>query len=78
VTLLALGGEPLAGGAWFGDLLTALGAVAFAIHLVLLDRYAKAGGPRTLLLPQVAVVALLSLAGAVGRSSRLRFRPKCG
>ncbi len=66
VALLALGGESLAGGAWFGDLLTAFCAVAFAIHLVLLDRYAKAGDPRALLLPQVAVVAILSLAGAGG------------
>ncbi|GAB4309817.1 MAG: DMT family transporter [Candidatus Bipolaricaulota bacterium] len=66
VTLLALGGESLAGGAWFGDLLTALCAVAFAVHLVLLGRYAKAGDPRALLFPQVAVVALLSLAGAGG------------
>lgn len=66
VALLAVGGEPLAGGAWVGDVLTALCAVAFAVHLVLLDRYAKAGDPRALLLPQVAVVALLSLAGAGG------------
>ncbi|MBC7221093.1 DMT family transporter [Candidatus Bipolaricaulota bacterium] len=64
VTLLSLGGGALGGGVWLGDLLTALCAVAFALHLVLLDRYAKAGDPQALLAPQLALVALLSLAGA--------------
>ncbi len=64
VCLLALGGDSLAGGSWFGDLLTSFCAGAFALHLVLLDRYAKAGDPRALLAPQVGLVALLSLAGA--------------
>ncbi len=64
LALLTLGGGSLAGGTWIGDGLTALCAVAFAVHLVLLDRYAKAGDPRTLLAPQLGLVALLSLAGA--------------
>lgn len=64
VALLALGGGKLAGGSAFGDLLTVFCAVSFALHLVFVDRYAKAGNPRALLLPQVGVVALLSLAGA--------------
>lgn len=64
VSLLALGGSGLDGGSWFGDLLTAFCAIAFAVHLVLLDRYAKAGDPRVLLAPQVGLVALLSLAGS--------------
>ncbi len=63
VALLALGGEGLAGGAWLGDLLTVGCAAAFAFHLVLVDRYAKAADPQALLLPQVLLVALLSLAG---------------
>jgi len=64
VSLLALGGDALGGGSWFGDLLTALCAIAFAVHLVLLDRYAKQGDPRALLVPQLGLVALLSLAGS--------------
>jgi len=64
VSLLALGGEGLAGGSWFGDLLTVFCAIAFALHLVLLDRYAKAGDYRALLPPKIGLVALLSLAGA--------------
>ncbi len=64
VSLLALGGDSLGGGSWFGDLLTAFCAIAFAVHLVLLDRCAKAGDPRALLAPQLAFVALLSLAGS--------------
>lgn len=67
LSLLSLGGATVGGGAWFGDLLTALCAVAFAMHLVLLDRYAKAGDPRALLAPQVGLVALLSLAGSAWR-----------
>lgn len=61
---LSLGGASLGEGTWFGDLLTALCAVAFALHLVLLDRYAKAADPRSLLAPQVGLVALLSLVGS--------------
>ncbi len=64
VALLALGGDALAGGSWWGDVLTALCAIAFALHLVLLDRYAKEGDPQALLVPQLALVALMSLAGA--------------
>jgi len=64
VALLALGGNGMAGGTWFGDLLTVICAIAFAVYLVLLERYAKAGDYRALLPPQIGLVALLSLAGA--------------
>jgi drug/metabolite transporter (DMT)-like permease len=67
LVLLTVGGGELGGGAWLGDLLTALCAVSFALHLVLLDRFAKAGHPRALLAPQIGVVALLSLAGAAAQ-----------
>lgn len=63
VTLLVLGGEGVAGGTWQGDLLTLGCSAAFALHLVLVERYTKAIAPRALLLPQVLLVALLSLAG---------------
>lgn len=64
VALLALGGEGLAGGAWLGDFLTVLCAFSFALHLVLVEGAARAVPPRALLVPQLGVVALLSLAGA--------------
>lgn len=63
VALLVLGGEGLVGGTWQGDLLTVGCAAAFALHLVLVERSAKAIAPRALLLPQVLLVALFSLAG---------------
>ncbi|MCX7750063.1 MAG: DMT family transporter [Candidatus Bipolaricaulota bacterium] len=74
VALLALGGEGLAGGAWLGDFLTVLCAFSFALHLVLIEESARAVPPRALLVPQLAVVALLALAGAGGRGE-LRFPP---
>lgn len=64
VALLALGGEGVAGGTWFGDLLTVICAVAFALYLVLLERYVKAGDHRALLFPQLLFVAALSFLGA--------------
>jgi len=64
VALLSLGGGDLAGGSLLGDLLTVVCAISFALHLVLVDRYAKAGDPRTLLVSQVGLVAVISLAGA--------------
>lgn len=64
LSLLVLGGgEPL-GPTGFGDLLTILCALAFALYLVLLDRYTKSADFLSLFLPQLGVVALLSLVGA--------------
>jgi len=48
----------------FGDLLTLACAVSFALYLVLLDRYTKQSDFLSLFLPQLGVVAVLSLLGA--------------
>ncbi len=64
VALLALGAEGLGGGAWLGDFLTVVCAFSFALHLVLVEEAARVVPPRALLFPQLAVVGLLSLAGA--------------
>lgn len=64
VALLVLGGEGFGGGVWLGDFLTVLCAFSFALHLVLVEESARSAAPRGLLLPQLAVVAVLSLAGA--------------
>lgn len=48
-----------------GDLLTIAGALAFAAHLLLVDRFVRRDDYRALLVVQVAVVALLSIAGAL-------------
>jgi len=65
LVLLVLGGRTSLGPTGFGDLLTLVCAVSFALYLVLLDRYTKQGDFLTLLPPQLGVVALLSLLGAV-------------
>ncbi|HAF70600.1 MAG: hypothetical protein XD60_0737 [Acetothermia bacterium 64_32] len=64
LVLLVLGGEAALGPTGFGDLLTLICALAFALYLVLLDRYTKKGDFLTMLPAQLGVVALLSLAGA--------------
>jgi len=48
-----------------GDLLTVGCAVAFAVHLLLVDRFVRTDDYRGLLFVQVAVVALLSTAGTL-------------
>jgi drug/metabolite transporter (DMT)-like permease len=48
-----------------GDLLTLFGAVAFAAHLILVDRFVRKDDYRVLLVIQVAVVAVLSVAGTL-------------
>ena len=48
-----------------GDLLTLVGAAAFATHLLLVDRFVRRDDYRVLLLVQVAVVAALSVGGAL-------------
>ncbi len=64
VAFLALGGEGDLAGSLFGDLLTVVCAVSFAIYIALLARYAKAGPIGPLLPLQLLVVAGLSLVGA--------------
>ncbi len=73
VALLALGGEGWAGGSAFGDFLTVVCALAFALYLVLLERYVRAGDPWALLLPQLLTVATLSLMGSAA-TENLAFR----
>jgi len=64
VALLALtGNEPL-GPTGFGDFLTVLCAISFALYIALLARYAKGEKASALLLGQLSVVFLLSLLGA--------------
>jgi drug/metabolite transporter (DMT)-like permease len=63
LSLLVLGGAEPLGPTGFGDLLTILCALAFALYLVFLDRYTKSADFLSLFLPQLGVVALLSLAG---------------
>jgi len=69
VGLLALGGEGLAGGSAFGDFLTVLCAVGFALYLVLLERKVRAGDHLSLLAPQLWTVAALALVGATAFES---------
>jgi len=64
LSLLVLGGREPLGPTGFGDLLTIICALAFALYLVFLDRYTKTTDFLSLFLPQLGVVALLSLAGA--------------
>lgn len=64
VALLSLGGEAGGEGSLFGDLLTVICAVSFAVYIALLARYAKSAGIGPLLPLQLAAVALLSLLGA--------------
>lgn len=64
VALLTLGGGDPLGATGFGDFLTFLCAVSFAVYMVLLERYVRAGDWQALLPPQLGVVALLSLVGA--------------
>jgi len=64
VALLALtGNEPL-GPTGFGDFLTVLCAISFALYIALLARYAKGEKASALLFGQLSVVFLLSLLGA--------------
>ena len=64
VALLALtGNEPL-GPTGFGDFLTVLCAISFALYIALLARYAKEEKANALLLGQLSAVFLLSLLGA--------------
>ena len=64
LSLLVLGGREPLGPTGFGDFLTILCALAFALYLVLLDRYTKTEDFLSLFAPQLGVVALLSLVGA--------------
>lgn len=64
VAFLALGSEGGLAGSLFGDLLTVICAVSFAIYIALLARYAKAGPIGPLLPLQLVVVAGLSFVGA--------------
>lgn len=65
VVLLALGGEGDLAGSLFGDVLTAICALAFAVYIALLARYAKAKPVGPLLPLQLLTVAGLSGIGAV-------------
>jgi len=64
VALLALAGNEPLGPTSFGDFLTVLCAISFALYIALLARYAKAEKARALLFGQLSVVFLLSLLGA--------------
>ncbi len=64
LVLLVLGEGTSLGPAGWGDFLTLLCAVAFALYIVLLDRYVKQGDFLTLLPPQLGTVGLLALGGA--------------
>lgn len=63
--LLVLGGRGPLGPANLGDLLTVLGATAYALYLVLQGRWIGEGDWQRLLTPQFVAVSALSLAGAV-------------
>lgn len=65
VALLALGGEEPLGPTGFGDLLTLVCAVSFALYIALLARCAKNGRVGPLLPGQLGIVAGLSLAGSL-------------
>jgi drug/metabolite transporter (DMT)-like permease len=64
VAFLALGGEGNLGGSVFGDLLTVICAVSFAVYIALLARYSKSTAIGPLLPLQLFVVAGLSFVGA--------------
>ncbi|MCS7239873.1 MAG: DMT family transporter [Candidatus Bipolaricaulota bacterium] len=64
VVLLALGGEEALGPTGFGDFLTVICAISFALYIVLLARYAKGERAGPLLPGQLGAVAGLSALGA--------------
>jgi len=64
VAFLALGGEGSLGGSVFGDLLTVICAVSFAVYIALLACYSKSTAIGPLLPLQLFVVAGLSFVGA--------------
>lgn len=72
VALLALGGEGGLEGSLFGDVLTVVCAVSFAVYIALLARYAKAKALGPLLPLQLLVVAGLSFVGA-GAAGEVRW-----
>lgn len=65
LALLVLGSREPLGPTGLGDLLTLGCAVAFAVYLLLLDRYAKQNSVRAMLAPQLATVAVLSWVGTL-------------
>ncbi|NOX44582.1 MAG: DMT family transporter [Caldiserica bacterium] len=69
VTVLALGGGGPLGPASTGDFLTVLGAVSYALYLVLQGRWVGEGKWHRLLLPQFAAVGALSASGAAATGS---------
>jgi len=56
----------------FGDFLTLLGALCFALQIVLIDRLVSQSNYSALLIAEIAVVALLSTGGALA-AGRLAF-----
>ncbi len=64
VVILALGGGGPLGPASTGDFLTVLGAISYALYLVLQGRWVGEGRWQRLLLPQFVAVAALSALGA--------------
>ncbi len=64
VALLALAGNEPLGPTSFGDFLTVLCAISFALYIALLARYAKGEKASALLFGQLSMVFLLSLLGA--------------
>ncbi|HDI10909.1 MAG TPA: DMT family transporter [Candidatus Acetothermia bacterium] len=64
LVLLVLGGRGPLGAVNIGDLLTVLGAMAYALYLVLQGRWLRGGRWQRLLFPQFAAVAVLSSVGA--------------
>lgn len=64
VAFLALGGEGSLAGSVFGDLLTVICAVSFAVYIAFLARYSKSTAIGPLLPLQLFVVASLSFIGA--------------
>ncbi|MGB9757206.1 MAG: DMT family transporter [Candidatus Bipolaricaulaceae bacterium] len=64
VAFLSLGAETGGEGSLFGDLLTVICAVSFALYIAFLARYARSTGIGPLLPLQLAVVAVLSFLGA--------------
>ncbi len=64
VAILALGGVGPLGPASFGDFLTVLGAISYALYLVIQGRWVGEGKWQRLLLPQFISVGALSGIGA--------------
>jgi drug/metabolite transporter (DMT)-like permease len=64
VAILALGGGGPLGPASFGDFLTVLGAISYALYLALQGRWVGEGKWHRLLLPQFVAVGGLSALGA--------------